>query len=289
MNRRFIFIFTGMIILFFLFLIVFSGKKDGKLHIVVCDVGQGDAILLIMPTQAQILIDGGPDKKVLECLSRHMPFWDRSLDGVILTHPHADHMFGLTDVVDRYHLSGFYTEEVKTGSDSQKLLEAKLADKKLSAKDLNKGDNLNDRSGVKIRILSPRLNEAEEIDHNIANSDLNNQSIVAILTYGNFSILLSGDAENTVLSGIKEEAGDINILKVPHHGSKNGMSRELLNRIKPETAVISVGKGNRYGHPAKESLDLLSGASSKILRTDVNGEIEIITDGKNYSINTIRN
>jgi competence protein ComEC len=284
MNKGYLYIFTALGILVFLIIFVFSSLEDKKLHVVICDVGQGDAILLRMPSQAQILIDGGPDKKVLECLSRYMPFWDRSLDAVILTHPHADHLTGLIDVVDRYHLNGFYIETVKTDSDSQKLLEAKLAGKNLSAKDLNKGDILNDKSGVKIKILFPKQNEASEIVHNTSIKNLNDTSVVALLTYGNFSMLLTGDAENLVLSRVTDEAGDIDVLKVPHHGSKNGMSSELLDKIKPEVAVISAGEGNRYGHPARESLDLLSKAKTKIYRTDINGEIEIITDGLNYQL-----
>jgi competence protein ComEC len=139
MNRIYLYLFTAVFSLIVLVFFVFSSLNDKKLHIIICDVGQGDAILIITPTQAQILIDGGPDKAVLECLSRNMPFWDRSLEAIIMTHPHADHLVGLMDVVDRYRLSSFYTEDVKTGSELQNLLEAKLAAKNLSAKDFAAG------------------------------------------------------------------------------------------------------------------------------------------------------
>lgn len=282
-------IFVFLLITIFLVAIVAleSGRlSDGKLHIVICDVGQGDAIFITTPSKAQILIDGGPDKKVLECLSSHMPFWDRSLDTVILTHPHADHMTGLIDVVDRYHLNAFYTEVIETGSDSQKLLEAKLADKNLSAIDLDKGDILNDKFGVKIKILSPMPTEASEGDHNRSIKDLNDISVVALVTFGNFSMLLTGDAENLVLSGISGEAGNIDILKFPHHGSRNGMSEKLLKELNPEAAVISAGERNRHGHPAKESLNLLKKHLVNTFRTDLMGEIEIISDGQSYRIKT---
>lgn len=282
-------IFVFLLITIFLVAIVAleSGRlSDGKLHIVICDVGQGDAIFITTPSKAQILIDGGPDKKVLECLSSHMPFWDRSLDTVILTHPHADHMAGLIDVVDRYHLNAFYTEVIETGSDSQKLLEAKLADKNLSAIDLDKGDILNDKFGVKIKILSPMPTEASEGDHNRSIKDLNDISVVALVTFGNFSMLLTGDAENLVLSGISGEAGNIDILKFPHHGSRNGMSEKLLKELNPEAAVISAGERNRHGHPAKESLNLLKKHLVNTFRTDLMGEIEIISDGQSYRIKT---
>src|SRR3989344_4613289 len=119
---------------------------DNKLHIVICNVGQGDAIFITTPSQAQILIDGGPDKSVLDCLGRHMPFWDRSLDAVILTHPHADHLTGFLDVIDRYKLSTYYSANTPADSKVYKLLKVKLADKKVSAKELHKGSRIADMS-----------------------------------------------------------------------------------------------------------------------------------------------
>jgi competence protein ComEC len=288
MNRIYLYLFTAVFSLIVLVFFVFSSLNDKKLHIIICDVGQGDAILIITPTQAQILIDGGPDKAVLECLSRNMPFWDRSLEAIIMTHPHADHLVGLMDVVDRYRLSSFYTEDVKTGSELQNLLEAKLAAKNLSAKDLQQGDMIYFKDGVKIEILWPRLNTLAKTDQSISNLDLNGLSVVALITYGNFSALLTGDAEKTVMEQLANEAGDIDVLKVPHHGSRDGVSDSFLNIAKPELSVISLGEKNRYGHPSKETLELLKNHSSQILRTDRHGEIEILTDGKDFSVSTFR-
>ncbi len=249
-----------------------------------CDVGQGDGILIDTPDNAQILIDGGPDKSVLECLSKHMPFWDRSIEAIILTHPHADHYFGLIDVIERYKLNGFYTEAVKTNSEGFDLLEAKLASKKMSAKDLSVNDNFRNKSGVNIKILWPKLENSKEIDQNSADIDLNGLSVVALLTYGNFSMLLTGDAGENVMNQLENVAGDIDILKVPHHGSRTGMDDGFLKLVKPEIALISVGQKNKYGHPAKESLDLLKKNNIKIFRTDKNGTIEIISDGRSYKV-----
>ena len=259
---------------------------DNKLHIVVCNVGQGDAIFITTPSQAQILIDGGPDKSVLDCLGRHMPFWDRSLDAVILTHPHADHLTGLLDIVDRYNLSTYYSANTPADSKVYELLRAKLADKKVSAKELHKGRRIADMSGLTLRILYPSLEVSRKADLNKSNLDLNSLSIVSFITYGNFSALLTGDAEGKILDDLSSEAGDIDFLKVPHHGSKAGMSDYLLNSTKPELAIISVGKKNRYGHPSGLSLDLLKKHKVKILRTDVDGEVEIVSDGKSYFVKT---
>lgn len=284
MKKAIFYIFTTALSLSVLIIFVLFSFNDQKLHIVMCDVGQGDAILISTPNQGQILIDGGPDKSVLDCLSQNMPFWDRSLEAVILTHPHADHYFGLIDVVERYHLNGFYTEAVKTNSEGYKLLEAKLAEKNLSAKNLSINDNLKDKSGMRIKILWPKLDEIEKVDHNNTDIDLNGLSVVALLTYGNFSILLTGDAGENVMNQIANEAGDIDVLKLPHHGSRTGVDDNFLKQVKPEVAVISVGEGNRYGHPARESLQLLESNKVKIFRTDKNGDIKIITDGKAFQI-----
>lgn len=281
-------VFYSLLILFSLAVLVgyqYFKFSDHKLHMVVCDVGQGDAIFITTPKQAQILVDGGPDESVLNCLSKNMPFWDRSIDTIILTHPHADHYVGLIRVVERYHLNGFYTEEVKSNSETYKLLEAKLAAQNLSAKYLTTGDDFKDKSGVEIKILWPNPATLETADHNTSNLDLNGLSVVVLLTFGNFSALLTGDAGENIMDHISPEVGSVNILKVPHHGSRTGMTNNFLNIIKPEVGIISVGIDNKYGHPASESLTLLKDHQVRILRTDQNGEVDITSDGKSYDIN----
>ncbi len=263
--------------------------NDGKLHVVVCNVGQGDAIFITMPDQAQILIDGGPDGSVLDCLASNMPFWDRSLDMIMLTHPHADHLTGLIAVVERYSLDAFYTEEVPAQTDQYKLLKLRLADKNLSAKYLTDGDAITEKSGASIVTLWPRTETIQLTDHNYSDLDLNGLCLVQILKYGEFQMLLTGDAGAKILDQIAFEIGDIDVLKVPHHGSRTGMSEMFLDSSKPELAVISVGKDNHFGHPAKFSLDLLKNNKIKTLRTDENGEVEIISDGLRYLVIPYRN
>ncbi len=281
--KRAVFIFsTALIILMFLVIFAFFKYNDNNLHVVFCDVGQGDAIFIRTAQQADILIDGGPDEKVLGCLGRHMPFWDRSLDMVIMTHPDADHSTGLISVVERYNVSSFYTESVPGRTDVFKRLEANLAKKKLSAKYLHSGDRISDGDGFSLNILWPSLREISQIDQNRANLRLNEVSVIQLLEYGAFSALFTGDAGSGVMDQIANSARSINILKVPHHGSRTGMSDYFLSIIRPEVAVISSGAGNSYGHPAKESLNLLKFSNVKILRTDEMGDIEIISDGKIY-------
>lgn len=285
--KRAIFLFSAASIsLSVLIFFAFFRFNDSKLHLVICDVGQGDAIFIRTATQLDILIDGGPDKKVLDCLGKHMPFWDRSLDLVIMTHPDADHSTGLIDVIKRYQVSGFYTQKVPGRTQIFQLLEATLAEKKLSAKYLHKGDVFRDGKDFSMTALWPSVEAIELTDQNSSKPRLNELSVVELLTYGNFTVLLTGDAGSKVMDQIAGEARSINILKVPHHGSKTGMSDNFLSSLDPDLAVISVGSKNRYGHPAKASLDLLENHMIKVLRTDLDGEVEIISDGKIWSVKT---
>lgn len=288
MKKTYFFVLSALISLIMLIIFKYFSFNDNKLHIIICDVGQGDAILIIMPDQAQILIDGGPDKSVLDCLSQHMPFWDRSLEAVLLTHPHADHYFGLIEVVKRYKLNGFYTEAVKNESDGYSLLEAELASRNLSAKYISMNDFFKDKSGVNMKILWPKLSNYQVTSQNNADIDLNGLSVVALLTYGNFSILFTGDAGVKIMNELGDAIGDVDIIKVPHHGSRTGMSELFLKRIKPEIALISVGEKNKYGHPSAQSLSLLKSNKVKFFRTDHNGFIEIVSDGKSYLLKTAK-
>lgn len=271
---------------FLLILIFFYWLKfnDGKLHVVMCDVGQGEGVFIKTPSNTQILIDGGPDGEILDCLDSNMPFWDRSLDAIVLTHPHADHLTGLIQIVDRYSLNAFFTEEVSAENDSYKLLKLRLAEKNLSAKYLIDGDMISEKSGVRLTTLWPRLETIDKADQNYSNLDLNGLCLVQILEYRQFRMLLTGDAGANVLDHITFEIRDIDVLKVPHHGSKTGMSDSFLDIVQPELALISVGKDNPYGHPSKFSLDLLKNNKIKTFRTDQDGEVEIISDGLRYYV-----
>lgn len=280
MKKTAILFFTASVFFLILIIFVFFQFNDSRLHLVVCNVGQGDAIFIRTPRQADILIDGGPDKKVLDCLSRHMPFWDRSLDLVIMTHPDADHSTGLIDVIQRYHVSNFYTEAVPGRTDVYKLLKLVLADKNLSARYLHSGKVLNEGSGFRIKTLWPSTGAIESTDQNRANLRLNELSVIELISYGNFRALLTGDAGSGVMDQIAEEARSINVLKVPHHGSKTGISNYFLDQTSPNLAVISVGAKNSYGHPNPISLNLLKKHKVKVLRTDQVGDVEIISDGK---------
>jgi competence protein ComEC len=225
-----------------------------------------------------MLIDGGPDEKVLEQLSAVMPWWDRSIDMVFTTHPHADHYFGIIPVLERYKVSQVF--DANQGSAAPEFAEyLKLAG---VHRDLLGGDvaiNLGD--GVRLKTLWP-----ENLYNDAILDDPNDGSIVLLLEYGETSMLLTGDA------GIDEEAewevGDVDILKVGHHGSDTSTSQALLDRIAPETAIISVGENNSYGHPSSFVIDRLLQRGATIYRTDQDGTVRIKLDGAEYSIKTLK-
>ncbi len=271
-------------------LIIFQASKfnDGKLHLVFCDVGQGDAILIKTPEGKYVLIDGGPDESVLNCLSKHMPFWDRTLQVMILTHPHADHLTGLISVVKRYNLISYDTENLKNQGPGLKKLQDILAVKNLSARYLKKGDSFTNQANFKLETLWPSeeyvKNLAQKTDAEAIDPDLNGFCIVQLLSYANFKALLTCDTNSAAGEKAVLESGRVNVLQVPHHGSKTGLSSLLLKEASPDLAVISVGKNNNYGHPNQMTLSLLKDDNVRTLRTDEKGDIEIITDGKSWYV-----
>jgi competence protein ComEC len=258
--------------------------NDKKLHVVVCDVGQGDAILIRTPQGSDVLIDGGPDDSVLSCLSRHMPFWDKTIEIVILTHPHADHLIGLISVMKRYEILSFNTEKVENSSATYKELLKQVEEREVKQRFLLQGDQFAIKDGVALKTLWPTQDWINSHPAKEGNSDANGFSIIESLTYQNFKALFTGDAQASVLERIDDMVGKINLLKVPHHGSKTGLNSEILDILNPKIAAISVGAKNKYGHPALSTLETLRSSDIKILRTDQVGDIEIISDEKVWKV-----
>lgn len=286
---------AGIVLLFsFLF-----SLPDGKLHIVFCDVGQGDAAYIRAPNNQDMLIDGGPDDKVLACLGRHMPFYDRTLDVVVLSHPQKDHMQGLISVLQRYNVKYLVIGVEGNETAGYKKLVEVINEKKVPVKNLFTGDQFA-FEGVKFSILwpekkwvashlSPSISDLSSLRNSQVlglqtSQELNDFSYILDLHYGSFSAIFPGDGD----SHIQPEVMKVNnlrrtdILKFPHHGSRTGILPEFLDIIKPKLAIISVGK-NSYGHPTKEAIDLLESLGVKIKRTDLDREVEIVTDGHGWS------
>lgn len=254
---------------------------DGKLRIIVCNVGQGDAILITRGTE-QMLIDGGPDNKVLGCLGRHIPFYDRRIEVVMLTHPEADHLTGLTDVVKSYSVMQFISPAVGKNTVVYEKLTKAVRDKQIPVKIVYAGDQIK-FGGIKFDVVWP---EKEWVEMQAVGKDeVNGYAIGGILKYGGFKMMFTGDADQQIEADelVNGRLEQVDVLKVPHHGSKTGMTKDWLEALRSKLAVISVGKNN-YGHPTEEALKLLSDEEMKILRTDQEGDIEIITDGQKWSV-----
>lgn len=253
---------------------------DGKLHVVLCNVGQGDGILITTPSNKQILVDAGPDKSILDCLSKHMPFWDRSIDIALLTHPHADHLMGYYYVIDRYRIDQFSTEELRNKSDGFLQLENSLKTRHLPIHYVAAGDTWKILDGVTVQIAGPsrKFVFAKNPDGFITNS-AESASLTTLVTYGDFSILLTGDAPIDEMAEIATaRIKDLDVLQIPHHGSSTGVDGHVLDLLAPSLAVISVGKNN-YGHPTPRTLGLLQERGIKYLRTDQMGDVELVSDG----------
>ncbi len=265
---------------------------DSNLHLIACDVGQGDAILMVYKN-TQILTDGGlPNGKVTECLSRHLPFWDREIEVVVNTHPQLDHYGGLIEVFKNYKVDIFVANSLDASATEYQVLKKEVGSQGVRVIDPMSG--LTIRSGlISYDIFWPTHQFLEEngagqalglLGGFTSKRDPNDFSVQAILSLGEFDALLTGDIGSNI--------GDLVIpnlpmrtmeyIKVPHHGSKNGLTADYLKAIEPRVAVISDGRNNRYGHPHEEILKILRDYDIKILRTDEMGDIEIVSDGKKF-------
>lgn len=258
------------------FLIEYQKFSDGKLHLVFCNVGQGDAIFIRTPKGLDFLIDGGPDNSVLECLSSHMPFWDRTIEMIFLTHPHADHMRGLIDVFKRYEVKSFSTEKIYNDTDLYSELIKLVKKEGITIKNVYMEDKFTTKDGVSFKILHPTVNFIKNFaPDGLVNEAAELASLVIHVSYKGNDIILTGDSE---ITGLKEAFNasmpSIEVFQVPHHGSRYGIDTDIIQRLKPKLAVISVGKNN-YGHPSKEILNMLRNLNIKILRTDIEGKIHL--------------
>lgn len=277
-KKLFIFLFVLLAANFVVWPVIIFDSERGSLEVVFFDVGQGDSTFVETPEGYQILIDGGPSPIVLEKLAREMPFWDRTIDLMILSHPEADHMTGLLEVLKRYRVENILWTGVVRQTDEfmewQKLIGEEGAEIKIA----KAGENVSVGKAL-IEVAHPFEGwEGKEL------KDSNFTSVVVRLVFGENSFLFTGDAYNfqereMILRGVNL---DSDVLKVGHHGSKTSSSEEFLQKVSPQLAVISSGRGNSYKHPHREVLDRLEKYGIKISRTDFEGDIKIISNGKSY-------
>lgn len=259
---------------------VFHLSQPGVLKVVFFDVGQGDSIFIETPERFQVLIDGGPDLTVLEKLAKEMPFYDRTIDLLILSHPEKDHLFGLLEVLKRYKVKNIlWTGIIRNTAEWQEwknLIEKERAEIKI----VQSGQKiiLQENPLVLFNILYPFENlDGKEV------KDSNDTSIVASLIFGAHSFLFTGDITKKTEQELIAQDVYLNsvVLKIAHHGSKTSSSEEFLESVFPEIAVFSVGE-NKWGHPSPEVLARLEKFGIEVLITRESGDIKFISDGTIY-------
>jgi competence protein ComEC len=302
-----------MLVWFLVSVVIFLGVvmwqwPDRKLRVIGCDVGQGDAIL-ITKGFAQILVDGGPPNgDVLTCLGHYLPFWDRRIELVVMTHPQLDHHGGLVEVLRRYQVEVFLTGDEVNESEAYERLVTTILEQDVVVTIAHQGMRLR-VEGIELEVLWPKdmsrdvwktleagdwqhFDGCADIHCVLGNfmtempGDLNVESVTILLRYGEFTALLTGDLNASFEEELVNDGliGDIDLLKVAHHGSRTGESNKLLEVVKPEVAIVSVGKENRFGHPHESVMDGLRDHGVYVYRTDVVGDVVVVSDGTGWDI-----
>ncbi len=292
MNKRLLIILLGLVFFGFFAVLLsqnffsFDHKKIGpavkaddcKLKIIVLDVGQGDAILILTPSGENILIDAGPDNKIIQKLGQYLKF-NKDIRLLVLTHPHSDHVSGMSEVLKRYEVdSVLMTGVIHTTADYLSFLD-EVKSRKIEAIAASSTAALPLIRDIDLKILYPVSNlTGEGIDN------LNNSSIVLKLAYISSTALFTGDFENeeSLLGLYSSSTLKSQLLKVGHHGSTNANSWEFLRAVSPELAAIPVGLDNSYGHPHFRVLNELKKAGAEIFRTDQLGDLIFCSNGQDF-------
>lgn len=238
--------------------------------VVFCDVGQGDAIYLRIDNKIDLLIDAGPDRKIIDCLSKHMPFFDRTIEAAFISHPQADHFNGFTFVLDRYHVQNLYVSKNDFTKSFYRDLILKFEKAKTKITLITAGTSL----GFNRSTLSVLWPTQKTLQQTTPSVDTNYFSQILLFKEGAWTILFTGDAQMGAVSKLSSSIIEkIDVIKIPHHGSKKGLTPGFLKLAEPKVSVISVGVKNRFGHPADSTLELLKALKSQIRRTDKEGDI----------------
>ncbi|WP_411680338.1 ComEC/Rec2 family competence protein [Clostridium thailandense] len=250
-------------------------QNDNIIRISYIDVGQGDSEL-IQVNGKNLLIDAGTNESTNKVISYLDKQNVKKLDYVVATHPHEDHIGGMSDVIKRYDIGQFYAPKKLTNTKIFENMINALKSKNLKINVARAGIELDLGKDVKCEMLAP---------NNTSYEDLNNYSAVIKVTYKNSKFLFTGDAEKLSEKEILSKNYDLSsdVLKVGHHGSTSSSSKDFLDKIAPRMAIISCGKNNDYGHPHKETLNEFEKRKIQVYRTDVDGTILLISDGTKIS------
>lgn len=253
-------------------------QTTGNMKIHYIDVGQGDATL-VQVNGENLLIDAGPNKSAESLVQYLKGIGITTINHVIATHPHEDHIGGMDEVFEAFEIKNFYSPKVEhTTKTFEKMIKA-VANEGLKITTIKAGDGskIDLGEGTKVEIFSPVDDKYHE---------LNDYSPIMKITFGNDSFLFTGDSEKFAEKQViaNGENIDADVLKVGHHGSTTSSSEEFIKKVSPKIAIIPVGEGNDYGHPHKEILELLNKNNIKLLRTDLEGTIVLESDGTSIKV-----
>ena len=315
-------------LLFLLLFLIFIWQiyikyPDESVYFTICDVGQGDA-LLFSKSFFQLLIDTGPDEKLISCLNKNMPFWDKKIDVLVLTHFDSDHVAAFNELINFYQIGTIFLlltdyneselylelrEQIIDLNGQGTVVKEPFLGQQIAFYNFTRGNKTkyNSIEPLFFTFLTPtsinqeKYGQLEEInafswqksetilsDKNIekiaSKLNENDRSIVLLFSFGNLSILLTGDLETPGEEALMGSSliKRVDLLKVGHHGAKTSTSLPFLLKLAPETSIISVGKKNSFNHPNIEVLDRISSINSKILRTDQSGTINLVLDGEHF-------
>mgnify|MGYP003967617785 FL=1 len=274
-----LYLLLGLFVLNIFIWSVILGQEKGVLTVAFLDVGQGDAVYIEAPNGNQVLIDSGRSKAVLRELNKVMPFYDRSIDVLLATHPDQDHIGGFPDILKRYDVDFFLDSGRESDSAVyEEVLQLTVVDdiKKIQAR---RGMVVMLDDDVHLNILFP--------DRDVRDVESNTASVITQLVYGETEFMLTGDSPKTIeeyLVMLDGENLESDVLKAGHHGSKTSSAEAFVGFVSPKYSVISAGKDNKYGHPHKDVIDVLNQFGSAILSTGDSGIIVFESDGENVFI-----
>jgi len=266
-----------LVVTFVIWHAVIRETKVDTLRVIFLDVGQGDSIFIEAPSGRQMLIDGGKNRSVIRQLSKVMPWYDRTIDVMVGTHPDADHIGGLPDVLARYKVGLIVESSVKDleGADSAALESAASHEERVKRLIAERGQVIDLGSGVYLEILFP--------DRAVPTIETNTGSIVARLVYRDTSFMLTGDAPKAIeeyLVRLDGDSLDSDVLKAGHHGSRTSSDISFVGFVSPEYGIYSRGCDNTYGHPHDEVKETFARLGILTLDTCEEGNITFISDGK---------